>query len=182
MVQSLFDVEEVIEIACQIERNGAAFYRRAAELVDSQESKAFLVQLAEMEDNHEITFENMRGDPLILTAILGEADGPAAQYLQAISSLDLSKGPSHHLIFTFSHEAGGKSEGDDGVVTVKSQLTASAQRNATALYGIADNHTGVPHNPCTVALVTAILQDGTTRATIQDCQIQQLKLRIKFIW
>ncbi len=101
------------------------------------------------------------------------AMAPDSQYLQVISSLDLSQGPRHHLIYSFSHETGGKNEGDDGVVTVKSQLTASAQRNATALYGIADNHKGVTNNPCTVALVTAILQDGTTRVTIPDCQIQQ---------
>jgi pimeloyl-ACP methyl ester carboxylesterase len=94
---------------------------------------------------------------------------PGSQYLQKISGLDLSQGPSHHLIFTFSHETDGKSEGDDGVVTVKSQLTQSAQRNATAIYGIADSHTGVVNNPCTSALLTAILRDGTTRVTIPDC-------------
>ncbi len=97
------------------------------------------------------------------------AMAPDSSYLQVTDELDLSQGPRHHLIYSFSHETGGENEGDDGVVTVKSQLTASAQRNATALYGIADNHTGVPHNPCTVALVTAILQDGTTRVTIPEC-------------
>jgi pimeloyl-ACP methyl ester carboxylesterase len=94
---------------------------------------------------------------------------PDSPYLQKIAGLDLSHGPRHHLIFTYSHEAGGKSQGDDGVVTVKSQLTDSAQRNATAIYGIADNHKGVVSNPCTLALLTAILQDGSTRVTIPDC-------------
>jgi pimeloyl-ACP methyl ester carboxylesterase len=97
------------------------------------------------------------------------AMAPDSTYLQAIDELDLSSGPTHHLIFTFSHETGGKSEGDDGVVTVKSQLTGSAQRNATAIYGIADNHKGVTRNPCTSALVSAILQDGNTRVTIPGC-------------
>ena len=94
---------------------------------------------------------------------------PDSPYLKKIDALDLSQGPRHHLIFTYSHEAGGKSEGDDGVVTVKSQLVRSAQRNATAIYGIADSHVGVVNNPCTSALVTAILKDGTTRVTIPDC-------------
>ena len=94
---------------------------------------------------------------------------PNSPYLQTIDRLDLSQGPKHHLIFTFSHEAGGKSEGNDGVVTVKSQLTESAQRNATAIYGIADSHVGVASNPCTAALVSAILQDGTNRVTVPDC-------------
>lgn len=97
------------------------------------------------------------------------AIAPDSPYLQKIAGLNLSEGPSHHLIFTFSHEAGGKSKGDDGVVTVKSQLVESAQRNATAIYGIADNHKGVVSNPCTSALLTAILQDGSTRVTIPDC-------------
>ncbi len=94
---------------------------------------------------------------------------PDSPYLKKIDELDLSQGPRHHLIFTYSHEAGGKSEGDDGVVTVKSQLVESAQRNATAIYGIADSHVGVVNNPCTSALVTAILQSGSTRVTIPDC-------------
>ena len=98
------------------------------------------------------------------------AMAPDSQYLQTISGLDLSQGPSHHLIYSFSHEASGKSEGDDGVVTVGSQLTESAQRNATAIYGIADNHVGAVSNPCTLALLTAILQDGSTRATAPECE------------
>ena len=98
------------------------------------------------------------------------AMAPDSQYLQTISGLDLSQGPSHHLIYSFSHEAGGKNEGDDGVVTVGSQLTVSAQRNATAIYGIADNHVGAVSNPCTLALLTAILQDGSTRATAPECE------------
>jgi len=69
----------------------------------------------------------------------------------------------------FSRTADGKSVGDDGVVTVKSQLASSAQRNATAVYGIADSHKGVIGNPCTAALVTAILQDGTARVSSPDC-------------
>jgi len=97
------------------------------------------------------------------------AMAPDSKYLQDIAGLDLSQGPSHHLIFTFSHEAGGESEGNDGVVTVKSQLAESAQRNATAIYGIADSHTGVVNNPCTLTLLTTILQDGATRATVPDC-------------
>ena len=94
---------------------------------------------------------------------------PGSQYLQGIDELDLSDGPKHHLIFTYSHEADGNSEGDDGVVTVKSQLTESAQRNATAIYGVADSHKGVVNNPCTSALLVAILQDGERRVSTQGC-------------
>lgn len=94
---------------------------------------------------------------------------PDSPFLQKIANVDLSDGPRHHLIFAYSHEVGGKSEGDDGVVTLTSQLEKSSQRNATAIYGIADNHKGSVSNPCTLALVTSILQDGSTRVTTPDC-------------
>ena len=79
-----------------------------------------------------------------------------------------------YAVAVFMHEnlpvgAIGLRIGDDGVVTVKSQLTESAQRNATAIYGIADNHVGAVSNPCTLTLLTAILEVGTTRASIRDC-------------
>jgi len=129
------------------------------------------ISLATPFGGHASAASGIKWGPVIAPAWWAMA--PGSPYLQKLDGLDLLQGPSHHLIFTFSHELGGENKGDDGVVTVKSQLTASAQRNATALYGIADNHKGVTNNPCTVALVTAILQDGTTRATIPDCQIQQ---------
>ena len=55
-----FNANEVFEMAKQIEINGAAFYREAAEAVKSEDHKHFLVELAEMEDDHEKTFENMQ--------------------------------------------------------------------------------------------------------------------------
>lgn len=97
------------------------------------------------------------------------AMAPGSSYLQVIDSVDLSAGPSHHLIYSFSHEAGGEREEDDGVVTVESQLIESAQRNATAVYGVADNHVGVVTNACTLALIPAILQNAATPATADGC-------------
>jgi len=97
------------------------------------------------------------------------AMAPNSSYVQEIAALDLSEGPKHHLIFSFSHEADGKSKGDDGVVTVKSQLDESAQHNATAIYGIADNHGGAVRNSCTLKRLKAILQDGSTRVSVPNC-------------
>ena len=125
------------------------------------------ISIASPFGGHAAAASGVKWSPVI--APVWWAMAPGSPYLQILDELDLLQGPSHHLIFTFSHEADGKSEGDDGVVTVKSQLTESAQRNATAIYGIADNHKGAVSNPCTLALLTAILQDGSTRATIPDC-------------
>ena len=97
------------------------------------------------------------------------AMAPNSRYLRTISALDLSSGPNHHLIFSFSRDAEGDSEGDDGVVSVKSQLAYSAQRNVTGIYGIADNHAGVVDNGCTIELVRAILRDGNSKVPFPDC-------------
>jgi len=97
------------------------------------------------------------------------AMAPGSDYLQMIDGVDLTQGPNHHLIYSYSHEVGGEREKDDGVVTVESQLIESARRNAVATYGIADSHVGVVTNPCTLALVPAILQDGTGQVTVPEC-------------
>lgn len=55
-----FNVDEVFEMAIQIEANGAKFYRKAAELQQEADNKAFLEKLARMEDKHKTTFEAMR--------------------------------------------------------------------------------------------------------------------------
>ena len=55
-----FNADDVFEMAEQIERNGAAFYRRAADEVSDPDAKQFLTDLATMEDDHEKTFASMR--------------------------------------------------------------------------------------------------------------------------
>lgn len=97
------------------------------------------------------------------------AMAPGSSYLKKIDSVELTQGPKHHLIYSYSHEAGGEREDDDGVVSVESQLIESARVNATAVYGIADNHTGVVNNSCTFALLRSILKDGASQATVPEC-------------
>jgi rubrerythrin len=57
-----FNVDEVFEMAIQIEANGASFYRKAAELQQDSDNKEFLEKLARMEDKHKSTFQTMRKD------------------------------------------------------------------------------------------------------------------------
>lgn len=82
-----FNADEVFAMAVQIERNGAKYYREAAEKVTKAEDKNFLVELAVMEEDHEVTFADLRKD---LTAMEKEAltfdpQGEAAQYLKALA-------------------------------------------------------------------------------------------------
>ena len=55
-----FNANEVFEMAEQIERNGAKFYREAAGKTSSQEMKDLFLNMAAMEDGHLQTFQEMR--------------------------------------------------------------------------------------------------------------------------
>lgn len=55
-----FNVNEIFEMAIQIEANAANFYRKAATLQQDPDNKAFLENLARMEDKHKATFESMQ--------------------------------------------------------------------------------------------------------------------------
>lgn len=57
-----FNADEVFEMAEQIERNGAKFYRETAEKTGSDVMKDMFLTMAAMEDLHLKTFEQMRKD------------------------------------------------------------------------------------------------------------------------
>ena len=82
-----FNADDIFEIAEQLERNGAKFYRTAAEAVDDQSAKDFLLKLAAMEDDHEKTFAGMRstltGDEKAVTVF--DPEGDATRYLKALA-------------------------------------------------------------------------------------------------
>ncbi len=55
-----FSADEVFEMAKKIEQNGASFYKKAAKLVEGEEEKGFLIELAQMEECHEKIFEELQ--------------------------------------------------------------------------------------------------------------------------
>jgi rubrerythrin len=55
-----FNADEIFEMAEQIERNGAKFYKDAAETVSDQSYRDLLLKLSEMEVMHEATFKALR--------------------------------------------------------------------------------------------------------------------------
>jgi len=57
-----FNADEIFEIAGQIERNGARFYKLAAEIVDNPSVKKLLLDLSAMEIEHEKTFISLRAN------------------------------------------------------------------------------------------------------------------------
>jgi rubrerythrin len=81
----IFKADEVFEMAEQMERDGAKFYRKAAESAD-EPARTLLLDLATMEDDHKKTFAAMRRDlphdetesPVLYP------DNQAVKYLQAM--------------------------------------------------------------------------------------------------
>ncbi len=100
-MQAKFNIDEILEMAEQIERNGATFYQRASEIVPADStSRRLLLILAEMEINHEAIFASMRKDILKhekIDSIVDpefDPDGLAAMYLRSIANsqvFDLNK-------------------------------------------------------------------------------------------
>ena len=82
-----FNADEIFEMAEQMERNGAAFYRKAAEAAKDDQNREMLLKLAEMEDEHERTFTAMRSE---LTAgekgsTVFDPQGESILYLRALA-------------------------------------------------------------------------------------------------
>ncbi len=82
-----FNADEIFEMAEQIERNGAKYYREAAEAVTNEADKKFLVELAVMEDDHEVTFADLRKNLAAdeKEAVTFDPEDEAAQYLKALA-------------------------------------------------------------------------------------------------
>ena len=80
-----FNADEVFEMAEQIERNGAKFYRAAAEKFPSV--KQMLLDLASMEDEHEKTFKDMRAQlsGREQETMAFDPDEEARMYLQVVA-------------------------------------------------------------------------------------------------
>ena len=82
-----FNADEIFEIAEQIERNGAKFYRTVAENVTDADKRKILINLAEMEDEHEQTFKTMRSelsqDEKVVTTF--DPEGESERYLRALA-------------------------------------------------------------------------------------------------
>ena len=97
-----FSADEIFEMAEELERNGAKFYRQAAKNFKEPVKKELLLSLAEMEDQHEVTFESMRGQlsDAEREVTTYDPDHEAAMYLRAMADghvFDVKQPPSEKL-------------------------------------------------------------------------------------
>ncbi|WP_005035350.1 ferritin-like domain-containing protein [Holophaga foetida] len=82
-----FNADDIFEMAEQIERNGASFYREAELGVSDPRSKALLAQLAAMEDDHENAYADLRKglNEAENTPTVFDPDDEAVRYLRAMA-------------------------------------------------------------------------------------------------
>lgn len=108
------NASEIFEIAEKIERNGAKFYRGAAELFDDSRIRNMFLQLADWETTHEQVFADMRNEltaqgpepgtfetesdvifdaqSMAGLAVFGNSLGPSAELTGKESLTDILKG------------------------------------------------------------------------------------------
>jgi rubrerythrin len=86
LIGMILNADEILKIAEQIERNGIAFYERAAERFQGDEERT-LLGLANMERNHERAFASMRRELADADEGLNAFDpeGEAERYLAAFA-------------------------------------------------------------------------------------------------
>ncbi|MGB9819979.1 MAG: ferritin family protein [Pseudothermotoga sp.] len=85
----MFNIDEVFEIAEQIERNGANFYTKAAERFPEYSKKSIFLKLADMEKEHEKRFHAMRLEVAKKEREIAQfldPSGEAAVYLRSIAN------------------------------------------------------------------------------------------------
>ena len=82
-----FNASEVFEMAEEMERNGAKFYKKAAENASDEQTKELLLTMADVENKHLMTFQKMREElsdkekePTVF-----DPDNQSVLYLQAMA-------------------------------------------------------------------------------------------------
>lgn len=82
-----FNADEIFEIAEQIEKNGAKFYKLAAEIVDKPSIRKLLLELAAMEVEHEKTFISLRANlpDKERKKTIFDPEGESVLYLKALA-------------------------------------------------------------------------------------------------
>ena len=97
-----FNAFEIFEMAEQIERNGVKFYRKAAKIFSDRDISRTLLDIADMEAEHEETFADMRKQlsSKQRELIAFDPENEMALYLQAMAGghvFDLKKDMSLQL-------------------------------------------------------------------------------------
>lgn len=110
-----FNADEVFEMAEEIERNGASFYRRMAECLDEGRSRSLLESLSREEAEHVRRFQDLRQgftedgtgldpDPVTVLYLRALADGRVFDPREAEKDLGRCPDPLTILQFAIQRE------------------------------------------------------------------------------
>ncbi len=82
-----FNLDEVLAMAEQVERNGARFYTRAAHQANDPQTKQLFMELARWENSHEALFSSLRKEfaGLEQHSPTFDPDGEQELYLEAMA-------------------------------------------------------------------------------------------------
>jgi rubrerythrin len=121
-----FNADEIFEMAVDIERDAAKFYRLAVKSASDKKTKQMFLDLASMEDKHMATFEEMRKE---LAAgekeeTVFDPDNEAAMYLQT-----MAKGHGWEGKKSLTENLTGKEKIEDIL-----KIALKAEHNSVAFY------------------------------------------------
>ena len=121
-----FNADEVFEMAENIERDAAKFYRQAEKIAADKKTKQIFLNLAGMEDKHMKTFQEMRqalgsGEKEETTF---DPDNEAAMYLQT-----MAKGHGWEGKKSLTESLTGKEKIEDII-----KIALEAERNSVVFY------------------------------------------------
>lgn len=83
----MFNANEILSIAVQIEKNANVFYARAAEIVEQEHASQLFQKLADWEVSHIQIFSKLKEDleGVVADAAQFDPNGEAGLYLQAVA-------------------------------------------------------------------------------------------------
>jgi rubrerythrin len=121
-----FNLDEIFEMAEEIEKNGASFYREAARKTGDKATQKTFVNLAAMEDGHLKIFSEMRKqlDASDKEQATFDPDDEAALYLQAMAASHGIEGKKDRLT---------KLSGNETIREIF-EIAVNAEKNSIVFY------------------------------------------------
>ena len=103
---AMFSANQMIDIAIQAERQGAAFYERLATTADSERVRSECERLVGMEREHEKAFQRLLGQQALNSLEAGQLSDEYQQYLSAL--VDSNMLPDEEAAQRLAEEAGSE--------------------------------------------------------------------------
>ena len=121
-----FSADEIFEMAEDIERQGALFYREAAEKSPDKQTREFLLDMASMEEGHDSIFAEMRKNlsSQAQQPLTFDPDNEAVHYLQAMAEAHGTEGKI---------SADFKLTGNESITDIIN-IGVNAERNSVCFY------------------------------------------------